>query len=216
MIRYLFVGVAALAAATAPAAAATFTVGTGTDQALIPANNFKANLEGLSLDNLRNFASLTLDGPAKIKVELFGSESGADDRLTITGGTPTSPFVHTQSPDVGFGPVLLATLRFDDPTTFNIQFSSSLSGFSTAHAPGSGEFGYFLSSADNGSAVTSNVLWLGYDNQLTATDDDNHDDFVLRLTASAVPEPAAWALMIGGFGIVGGALRRRSSNLVLA
>ncbi|GAA0487371.1 hypothetical protein GCM10009096_32810 [Parasphingorhabdus litoris] len=35
-------------------------------------------------------------------------------------------------------------------------------------------------------------------------------DFVRVLTAApAVPEPATWAMMIGGFGLVGGALRRR-------
>ncbi|QMW24641.1 PEPxxWA-CTERM sorting domain-containing protein [Sandaracinobacteroides saxicola] len=28
-------------------------------------------------------------------------------------------------------------------------------------------------------------------------------------TASAIPEPASWALMIAGFGLVGGTLRRR-------
>lgn len=32
----------------------------------------------------------------------------------------------------------------------------------------------------------------------------------------AVPEPATWAMMIGGFGIVGGALRRRSTSQGLA
>lgn len=30
--------------------------------------------------------------------------------------------------------------------------------------------------------------------------------------ATAVPEPASWALMIGGFGIAGGAMRRRSAR----
>lgn len=30
-----------------------------------------------------------------------------------------------------------------------------------------------------------------------------------QLTLAAVPEPASWALMIGGFGLVGGALRRQ-------
>jgi len=35
------------------------------------------------------------------------------------------------------------------------------------------------------------------------------------LTGTAVPEPASWALMIAGFGLTGGALRRRS-NFVAA
>jgi hypothetical protein len=30
-------------------------------------------------------------------------------------------------------------------------------------------------------------------------------------SVDAVPEPATWAMMIGGFGLVGGALRRRRS-----
>jgi hypothetical protein len=30
-------------------------------------------------------------------------------------------------------------------------------------------------------------------------------------TAGAVPEPATWAMMIGGMGVVGGAMRRRRS-----
>ena len=32
----------------------------------------------------------------------------------------------------------------------------------------------------------------------------------LTVTAGAVPEPASWAMMIGGFGAVGGAMRRRT------
>ena len=34
-------------------------------------------------------------------------------------------------------------------------------------------------------------------------------------SAAAVPEPASWAMMIGGFGIVGGALRRRPRRIAL-
>jgi hypothetical protein len=35
------------------------------------------------------------------------------------------------------------------------------------------------------------------------------DNIVLTAVPAAVPEPASWALMVGGFGLVGGALRRR-------
>ena len=34
--------------------------------------------------------------------------------------------------------------------------------------------------------------------------------------ASAVPEPASWAMMIGGFGVIGGTLRRRGGRRTLA
>lgn len=46
-------------------------------------------------------------------------------------------------------------------------------------------------------------------------------DFNFRVTgttpvAAAVPEPASWALMIGGFGLVGAAIRRRPARPALA
>jgi hypothetical protein len=88
------------------------------------------------------------------------------------------------------------------------------------HTPGTAEFGYFLPApiitARAPGTYTSSVLYLGYDNQITASDDDNHDDLVIRLTATAVPEPATWAMMIAGFGLMGGAMRRRSAGLALA
>ena len=34
--------------------------------------------------------------------------------------------------------------------------------------------------------------------------------YVSATTSSAAPEPASWAMMIGGFGLVGAAMRRRS------
>jgi hypothetical protein len=36
----------------------------------------------------------------------------------------------------------------------------------------------------------------------------------IRLSASAVPEPASWAMLILGFGLVGGAMRRRRADRI--
>lgn len=36
------------------------------------------------------------------------------------------------------------------------------------------------------------------------------DDITIAQVAGGIPEPASWALMIAGFGLVGGALRRRA------
>jgi hypothetical protein len=36
------------------------------------------------------------------------------------------------------------------------------------------------------------------------------DNLTFSYTAGAVPEPASWAMMVGGFGLLGGALRRRA------
>ncbi len=38
----------------------------------------------------------------------------------------------------------------------------------------------------------------------------------IRLTGTGVPEPAAWAMMLGGFGLVGSAMRRRKPKMALA
>lgn len=51
--------------------------------------------------------------------------------------------------------------------------------------------------------------------QLTGSEYLAFDNVRYDLSA-AVPEPAAWALMIGGFGLVGGALRRRASRIAFA
>jgi hypothetical protein len=51
---------------------------------------------------------------------------------------------------------------------------------------------------------------------LTITGSQEYPEFALDnvvLNAGAVPEPATWTMMIGGFGIVGGAMRRRRISM---
>jgi hypothetical protein len=59
---------------------------------------------------------------------------------------------------------------------------------------------------------SSNVIYFGYDDDNRINPDDNHDDFIVRATISAVPEASTWAMMIAGFAVVGLAVRRRSQS----
>ena len=48
-----------------------------------------------------------------------------------------------------------------------------------------------------------------------ATDSGRLGSFTLEITTDAVqpvPEPATWAMMIGGFGVIGGVMRRRRTT----
>lgn len=52
--------------------------------------------------------------------------------------------------------------------------------------------------------------------RFTATPGDDGNDYTgnFRFTSAAVPEPATWAMMLGGFGLVGLATRRRTRTAV--
>ena len=57
----------------------------------------------------------------------------------------------------------------------------------------SGTFAFGISSAVTGNGWGANEYWAGFND----------------ITTGAVPEPASWAMMIAGFGLVGAAARRR-------
>ena len=63
-----------------------------------------------------------------------------------------------------------------------------------------------------GSTQIGSVILQGYN---SGNSYDIHWDN-LNATSGAVPEPASWALMLGGFGLVGGAMRRRKAQVGFA
>ncbi|UAJ10554.1 PEPxxWA-CTERM sorting domain-containing protein [Polymorphobacter megasporae] len=60
--------------------------------------------------------------------------------------------------------------------------------------------------------------YVGFEDLPKGGSDFNYSDeqFVFTNVGTTVPEPGAWALMLGGFGVVGAALRRRVSSVVVA
>jgi len=49
-----------------------------------------------------------------------------------------------------------------------------------------------------------------------ASDSNNTDAFIDNVSLNAVPEPATWAMMIGGFALAGAAMRRRAAVVAFA
>ena len=78
----------------------------------------------------------------------------------------------------------------------------------TPRFDGYAQYDYFFTAT----GAATNLTFASLDNTAFGAVLDN----VSISSVTSVPEPATWAMMIGGFGIVGGALRRRQSKLALA
>jgi hypothetical protein len=203
-------------AIAAPAMAA-FQVTIGTDEAVAgTGNDFAGNLGGLGLVRMTaENASIFLGAKAQLQFDYMASESGFNN--TFSAGALS----FTETGNKGWAPVLIGEQGALKGLITNWQFSSS----GNANGPfgiGTKEFGIFFdpNAVVNG-VYTSNVLYLGLDDQPGQVPDDNHDDIIIRVsvldgvTPSGIPEPSSWAMLIAGFGLVGAA-RRRRRNVVAA
>ena len=213
-----FAALASVALAMPAAAAVTFNVGIGSPVKPVPSNNdFQGNLNGLGLyEYTAGGATVSLSGKAKVTFEFLGSESGFSDGFKAGGGLIS---VSENSSFTAWGPVALGSLNYSAGAITDWLFNSSGRGAST-FGIGSLEFGVFLPRGSvAGGTYSSNVLYLGFDDQING-DDDNHDDMIIRVTAEdlfdpggGVPEPATWAMLVTGFGLVGAVRRRRTHSV---
>jgi hypothetical protein len=201
---------AALYIGAGAASAASVTVGGSAGSLPGSANLFSDELLAAFGGNLAFYsggASLTLSGPARVSFTRVGAESGYNNDFLVNGSV-----VLSEAGDFGNGQnfltygngasfeTILATLS---GTT--LQFDSrDASGVQNA-AVGASPFGIFVDKSKS----KHTVLFLAFDDQIQ-NDDDNHDDFVVRMEVSAVPLPAAgWLLVAGLGGLV--AMRKRKS-----
>jgi len=208
-MRKLVLGLAGAAAlafgSTQASASAIITFGATNP---VPGNNdFQGDLAGLGLTLFTtDGATITLTENSVLTFEFFGSESGFND--TIQAGAVNFTEMTNFTP---WGAQLLGADSFLAGSLAGlINFSSAGGADATVGDDG---FGIFLG-ANAVSGLSTNVFWLGYDDQITNVD-DNHDDMIIRVTVSpAVPEPATWAMMLLGFGAAGFVLRRRRAPVL--
>lgn len=109
-------------------------------------------------------------------------------------------------------------------TTYNLSFWYSHNLFSgLASASARLSVGDLSDSITHTGGTNANLNWLFYSNSFTADASSttltfvntvgaiNEGVFLDAVSISAVPEPGTWALLILGFGLLGAAMRRRST-----
>ncbi len=71
----------------------------------------------------------------------------------------------------------------------------------------------------NGSIPTGNYTFIGFEDVLGRRSDGrnpqdfDYNDYRFAFSVNVIPEPATWAMLITGFGLVGFAMRRRKSAI---
>lgn len=191
----------------APVSAAQFIVTFDETNPITHKNDFRRPLRDLGFRSYANFgAALSLSGPAVITFHNLGSESGFTNRFT--GGSVTA--LETDGNRFA-SPLLLGSDVFA-PGSLQGKLFFTTRGNGHVSQIGSEGFGIFLPKNAVGE-YRSATLYFGFDD-LVKNDDDNHDDFIVKATLSAVPEPATWAMMLLGFGLIGLSARRSRAAAV--
>lgn len=226
MILGLATGVAAIAMAASAQAAGNFTATYGSSIGIPSNNNFDTCagcLNSLGLYDLSSdVSSITVPWAVKVTFEYLGAESRYNDTFNWGGLTPGSATEDggvtggIPGPTNNFGAPVVLGSTIVGAGALPVWFTTDGTGATAADAYiGDAGFGLFLPSGASNPYVNS-VLYFGYDDNIGDASDDNHDDFIIRATLSSVPEPATWATMMLGFGLVGAAMRRSRKQVASA
>lgn len=212
MLKRALLGLAACTAAIAPAhAAVTVSSVSGSSPWNAPATfNFDSATPEWS-------GSIFTDSLGSNRAQPLGS-TGGYAAVGITPGGGINPGDLDLSGFASITEISFLWGSVDDYNTIqfldaNDQVLASFTGGSNGIAPADGN----QTDANSNRIVTFAIDGATSDDlaKLRFTSGQNAFEFD-NLNVQAVPEPATWAMMIAGFGLVGGALRRRSTNVTLA
>lgn len=215
MRTQLATAVSALALLIAAPASATVIIGTGAgtiqpDENLLFTNNPANGTTVAGVTNQTN-TSVSFSGGEILagnggQARIEGADGLINTTFTFNGLTDQRLGIDLTNPALGFtetefrifvggGTATQATLTFRDTAGMQFQntFDIPSNGFFNAQAIDGQQINFF-SIATNGSFEDVRQVRIGG---------------VATIPAGLVPEPASWALMIMGFGGVGGLVRRR-------
>jgi hypothetical protein len=205
----IWYGIAAAAAAftmVAPASATLIPGGTlSTADLFAPAVNLAPALKTFTVKNGKT-AEIAGNGGFLSAVGPFPAKSGI-----MNGVVKFSPTVGTT-----VAQVLTNFLVFNDGKGGTFNFSaSSVQTLSYVNTSSTKSFALFLL----GKTQDTHLGYAPTDSTLTLTFNKTGGSpysSSATLAVPYVPEPASWMMMLGGFGVIGGALRARKRNVAVA
>ena len=183
-------GLAALIAALPSTANATVTMSV---------NQVGSNVVVTTTGSL-DMTSLSLDAPYP-----FNLSAGVAGSYSYLGTGVAGTTVYAYSPMVGPGSLgdgNIIEADFSEGAAFAINASFPAVFVAEDYLSGS-------SLAGSATFLNQTIASLGLDAGAYTFTTPSDSIFVNIGTAGAVPEPATWAMMIGGMSVVGGAMRRR-------
>jgi len=228
MNRYMLATALVAASAfgmTSSAQAAIFLAGTTDGYSSVKLNSKDGSLThtgktdmgaGLLINFDSNGRTDSASGAANIKP----SKNQTFTSLTITPNDNTLGFtginfnvdLNAKKKDSGYQDfsVIVYFFGIDDPVTFSTLTPRDLDGL----YPSNGKFSLIAEPGELFSHIVLTTTSKGF-KEIKQFDIGGLTTYVPPVTG-AVPEPATWVLMIGGFGLVGGAMRRRSTKVQFA
>jgi len=164
---------------------------------------------------MRTFKKLVLALAASSAAVGLSGAANAAASISYAGGSGT--FGNSGIAAGSFTDLLNFTLPVSGTGNFTITTSSTGVDFKNVTIDGHAfsltsvgpfDYGFLI-----GQALTAGVKTLSIGG--TSTGNGSYGGSI-TFSAAAVPEPATWAMMIGGLGLVGGAMRRRAKHQQLA
>jgi hypothetical protein len=201
MRRVLLAAGAALALAATPAAAATVTDAVG-DFLPTYAGPQDADLDVISFSVVFDDVAAAFRLTAAMAGDIDPAKAGLYAIGVNTGTGPIAPFANIGAPNVRFNQVVAVQKSGAAAVGANALAATVMGNVFSIVVPLSLLPSTGFAPTDYGFNIWPRV-GLGNNNQIS--------DFAPNDgTLAAVPEPASWALMIAGFGLAGGLLRRRT------
>ncbi len=172
-------------------------------------NDFFTDLTAAGLFTYSDNATISLPVDGRVTYDFMASGSGLTNCFT------SGIIVNFCETDKSWAPVSMGPSQIFTAGALAAKFFISGTSPGGDRLPGSSNFGVFLpnAGASAGAGVyASDVIYFGFNDLDGGINDDNHDDFIIRATIAAVPEPGTWAMLLSGFALVGSLLRRRRNN----